>query len=88
MAIVPINVDRNITRKDIAALPDGVLRVTKLFYTYQGEGPFTGTPAWFLRLAGCDIGAKLDNDFGISKGLPGLAENLFKFLANLAAAPI
>ena len=35
-----------------------------------------------------DIGAKLDNDFGISKGLPGIAENLFKFLANLAAAPI
>lgn len=35
-----------------------------------------------------DIGAKLDQDFGISKGLPGIAENLFKFLANLAAAPI
>ena len=32
--------------------------------------------------------AKLDQDFGISKGLPGIAENLFKFLANLAAAPI
>lgn len=35
-----------------------------------------------------DIGAALDNDFGISKGLPGLAENLTKFLANLAAAPL
>ncbi|ART69123.1 hypothetical protein BTO20_11505 [Mycobacterium dioxanotrophicus] len=35
-----------------------------------------------------DIGAALDNDLGISKGLPGLAENLTKFIANLAAAPL
>lgn len=34
------------------------------------------------------IGAALDKDFGISKGLPGLAENLTKFLANLAFAPM
>lgn len=34
-----------------------------------------------------DVGAKLDNDLGISKGLPGLAENLVKFLANLTFAP-
>lgn len=34
------------------------------------------------------IGAALDKDFGFSKGLPGLAENLTKFLANLGAAPI
>jgi len=35
-----------------------------------------------------EIGAKLDSDLGITKGLPGIAENLFKFLANLAAAPL
>lgn len=34
------------------------------------------------------IGAALDKDFGFSKGLPGLAENLTKFLANLGAAPM
>lgn len=34
------------------------------------------------------IGAALDKDFGISKGLPGLAENLVRFAANMAAAPI
>jgi hypothetical protein len=34
------------------------------------------------------VGAQLDQDFGISKGLPGIAENLTKFLANLAAAPV
>ncbi len=39
--------------------------------------------------AGMDqIGAALDKDFGLSKGLPGLAENLTKFLANMAAAPL
>ena len=34
-----------------------------------------------------DFGASLDKDFGISKGLSGIAENLTKFLANLAFAP-
>ncbi|AXK74706.1 hypothetical protein AVZ31_22940 [Mycolicibacterium neoaurum] len=33
-----------------------------------------------------DVGAKLDRDFGLSRGLPGLAENLIKFVASLAAA--
>lgn len=35
-----------------------------------------------------DIGASLDQDFGISKGLAGIAENVTKFVANLAAAPL
>jgi hypothetical protein len=34
------------------------------------------------------IGAQLDADFGISKGLGGIAENITKFVANLAAAPL
>lgn len=34
------------------------------------------------------IGAPIDQDFGLSKGLPGLAENLTKFFANLAFAPV
>ena len=34
-----------------------------------------------------EFGASLDKDFGISKGLSGIAENLTKFLANLAFAP-
>jgi Transglycosylase-like domain len=34
------------------------------------------------------IGAALDKDLGISKGLAGIADNLVKFLANLAAAPL
>ena len=35
-----------------------------------------------------DIGAALDNDLGISEGLPGLADNLVRFLANLGFAPM
>lgn len=35
-----------------------------------------------------EIGANLDKDLGISKGLPGLADNLVRFIASLAAAPI
>jgi 7-carboxy-7-deazaguanine synthase len=31
------------------------LRVVKIFGTIQGEGPFTGQPAIFVRLAGCNL---------------------------------
>ncbi|SDD58683.1 Transglycosylase-like domain-containing protein [Mycolicibacterium neoaurum] len=34
-----------------------------------------------------EIGAALDADLGISKGLPGLADNLVRFLGSLALAP-
>lgn len=32
-----------------------VLSVHSVFYTIQGEGPFCGTPAVFIRLAGCNL---------------------------------
>lgn len=31
------------------------LRVNEIFYSLQGEGRFTGTPAIFLRLSGCNL---------------------------------
>lgn len=34
------------------------------------------------------LGAGLDKDLGISKGLPGLADNLVRFVGSLAAAPL
>src|SRR5690606_19870460 len=32
------------------------LPVMEQFYTIQGEGSFTGCAAYFIRLAGCDVG--------------------------------
>lgn len=31
------------------------LRVQEIFYTIQGEGPFSGMPCTFIRLAGCNL---------------------------------
>lgn len=31
------------------------LLINSIFYTIQGEGPFAGTPAVFIRLAGCNL---------------------------------
>ena len=32
------------------------LPLMEAFYTIQGEGHFSGTPAYFIRLGGCDVG--------------------------------
>jgi organic radical activating enzyme len=33
-----------------------MLPVMESFYTIQGEGAFSGCPAYFIRLGGCDVG--------------------------------
>lgn len=58
--MIPINVDRNVSIRDYDAVPAGALLVTSVFRTIQGEGPYSGVPALFIRLAGCNLGAKLD----------------------------
>lgn len=46
---------KNPTRP-IEILQDGqTLAVQELFYTLQGEGPYSGRPAVFIRLAGCNL---------------------------------
>ena len=34
---------------------DGALAIQEIFYTIQGEGPFAGVPAVFVRTAGCTL---------------------------------
>lgn len=34
---------------------DGSLDIISIWYTIQGEGPFAGSPAVFVRLAGCNL---------------------------------
>lgn len=33
-----------------------MLPVMEAFYTIQGEGTFSGSPSYFIRLGGCDVG--------------------------------
>jgi 7-carboxy-7-deazaguanine synthase len=41
-----------------------VLQLSEVFYTIQGEGMWTGTPAVFVRLAGCNLACDFcDTDY-------------------------
>lgn len=45
---------------------DGGLQIYSIFHTIQGEGPFTGHRAVFIRLAGCNLQCPLcDTDYTI-----------------------
>lgn len=50
--------DRNIAPRDYQHLSYDELMVSNIFYTIQGEGPFSGKAALFVRLAGCNLGNK------------------------------
>ncbi|MEO0468407.1 MAG: 7-carboxy-7-deazaguanine synthase QueE [Bacteroidota bacterium] len=45
------HIPTNLKRRQANPLP-----VMEQFYTLQGEGRWTGTAAYFIRLAGCDVG--------------------------------
>lgn len=70
-----------IQNADVAAKPshykhlkDDELLVYSTFFTIQGEGPYAGYPSFFIRLAGCNFGAKdiacqgCDTKFFFGKG--------------------
>lgn len=48
-----------------------LLEVQKIFLTVQGEGPFAGTPAVFVRLGGCNLACTFcDTEFESFESLP------------------
>lgn len=50
--------------------PDGKLELHHVFSTIQGEGPFAGTPAIFVRLYGCNLQCPYcDTDYTSKKEL-------------------
>jgi organic radical activating enzyme len=58
---------------------DGSLEVHSIFYTIQGEGPFCGTPAVFVRLAGCNLQCPgCDTDYTSNRQLMTPYEVLFE----------
>ncbi len=77
------NIDRIIRPKDYQQFGKEIL-VTSYFNTIQGEGPFAGHPAVFLRLAGCNFGNKsptgacqfCDTAFQFDKGQRFAVEDL------------
>lgn len=80
--MIPILPDRNVGPAAYATLAqENKLLVSNIFYTFQGEGPYTGQPALFIRLAGCNLGDKkacpfCDADFLYDKGTVLEAEKI------------
>lgn len=62
-----------------------LLAVNSIFHTIQGEGPFAGSPAIFVRLAGCNLQCPMcDTEY--TNREPMLAVEVARKAANLAVA--
>lgn len=79
--------DRAVSPRDYAIFGKDHVLVTKVFATVQGEGPFAGVRAVFIRLAGCNLGGKgvqspgcafCDTDFRFDQGKPTLIDDVVK----------
>ena len=52
-------------------MPSPSLRIAEIFYSVQGEGHHAGTPAVFVRGAGCNLACDFcDTDFSLKEKLP------------------
>ena len=98
-----MNADINAKPADITKhLPDDdYVLVRSSFLTIQGEGPFAGRPAYFIRLGGCNLGSKTkacsgcDTSFEIHNSKPVLIQDLvnqaystFERMRNLTCDPV
>lgn len=67
-----------------------VLPLMEAFYTIQGEGVFSGQPAYFIRLGGCDVGCvwcdvkeSWEADKWPLKSIQEIVEEAYRFPARL-----
>lgn len=68
---------------------DGELDVFRIFHTIQGEGPFTGHVAVFVRLAGCNLQCPLcDTDYTSERRRMAAEEVCAQVLGIGAADPL
>ncbi len=62
-----------------------MLQLAEIFYSIQGEGTWTGTPAVFVRLAGCNLACDFcDTDYSL-KELASVDGSRASAFANWAA---
>ncbi len=62
-----------------------ILKVTQIFKTFQGEGPYSGWPAIFIRLSGCNLACNFcDTEFDDFEeiSLEKIIERVSKFAKN------
>ena len=70
---------------------DGQLFIKEIFYTIQGEGPDAGSPAVFIRLAGCNLACFFcDTDFenGTLMTAEAIEEEVRKLTSELPRTPL
>jgi organic radical activating enzyme len=64
------------------------LQLAEIFYSVQGEGTWTGTPAAFVRLAGCNLAcAFCDTDFAL-KFLASVDDVVARVAAEAGSCPM
>lgn len=77
--------EQPIEKKDLRK--NGHVDVHSIFYTIQGEGPFSGYPAVFVRLAGCNLQCpSCDTDYTSTRATLGPTSILDLVLEQLGPA--
>ena len=65
-----------------------MLQLAEIFYSVQGEGTWTGTPAVFVRLAGCNLACDFcDTDYAL-KFVAGIADVVARVRAEGGDCPM
>lgn len=91
MGLIPMANLQVIQKQDLD--PEGLISLHHVFSTIQGEGPFVGHPAIFVRLAGCNLQCPMcDTDYtsmGIRRTLQHLHRPLqiVHMISELVPAP-